>query len=513
MRLVVGEFSAVVRFFVGEFGAGVGDVLEHFRRAVMAFDSHDEPVTGHRTAAAGSGNGIGCKRCFADARCVVFAFLELAVRRTGQAIADVFTAVARIRAHGVEADFTPLRCIASDFVAGRGRDAVDDLAIGDDAIVRVERGFPVARIFPVAVASLGGDVTIGVVGSNPVPEQEQRLVEAFGTVGRETLRTEEARTARKYRDDQVFVGDFVVRSVEDQRTTRVAAGSRAFTSACFVLVKVEVERIGTARIVEVEAIQDLRQVAEGSAEQEGVAHVERGQRADHVLCSTATPVDALGGAGRAGARTAIAGDVDVIAGTIFTRDFFRTGQRREEQRPSGQVGGRRVEAGQRNVALEEAEAVGASYRARMIEDAVHVVHEGIGVAHEPAVDPVDETGKRVGCERPGRAHESVIVIFFRAVVHAVRCEQHCTRVDQRARADEAVVAVEHADTGKLVIGIDRAAVRTIGVVIDIVIGDDGMSRAAQGHGRKCDGCSAGQETTATAIKRRFHYESPSRIGS
>ena len=370
-----------------------------------------------------------------------------------------------------------------------------------------------ARIFPIAVAGLGGDIAIGVVGSDPVPEQEQWLIETFRTVAREDLRAEEARTARKHRNDEIFVGDFVVRCVEDQRATRVAAGGRAFTFACLVLVQVEVERVGLVRIVEVETIENLRQVAEGSAEQEGVAVVERGQRTDHVLGSAATPVDALRRAGRAGARTAVAGDVDVVTGAVLIGDFLRIGERREQDRPGRQVRGRRVEAGHRNVAFEEAEAVGARNRTRMDEHAVDVENRQVRIAVETVREPVLEAGKGIGVERPCRTDEAVVIVAFRTVVHAVRGEQHGARVDQRARADEAVAAEEHADTGKLVVGVDCTAVRTVGIGVDIVIGDDGVSRTAQGHGRKSDGCSAGQQTAATAIERRFHYESPSRNGS
>ena len=348
---IVREFGAAaiacMRVFLGEFGS-----------AVLCFIGIDQPVARQRAAATRSfGRGLGFPAAqriqhvaigFTNPR--IDRTVGGACRRGGIAGGQVFAAIARVVAFGIEADFAELRRIAGDAVPRRGRQAVHHIAVLiDNTVDGIEGGDPVIGIFPIAVPFNRRDIAIGVGGDDIIPEQVERLVEAFGAVAREDLRAEEARTTRQHRDDEVFVAQRVVRGIEDQRATRVAACGRAFAFARFILVEVEVERIGLVGIVEVEPVEDLRQIAEGRAEQESVAVVERGQRAEHVFGRFAAPVDAeiVARGSRAGA--AVAGDVDVIASAIGVVDFLGRRQGREQQRPGRQVGCWRVEAGEGDI--------------------------------------------------------------------------------------------------------------------------------------------------------------------
>ena len=329
LRVLLGEFATAiaVRYF-----------LREFRRAVMRLIGVDQSVAPQRTATIGRSSSsrarlIAAAQCiehlaigFADAR--RHRAIGIARRRRGFARAKVLTAVAHIVALGIEADFAPLRRITGDAVARRRRQAVHHVAVFiDNAVDRVERGFPVRTVFPIAVTGLGGDIAIGVGRDDVVPEQVKRLVEAFGTVAGEFLCAEEPRAARKDGNDEIFVAERVVRGIEDQRATRVAAGGRALALERLVLVEVEIERIGLVGIVEVETIKDLRQISERVAEQECVPIVEGRQRTNHVFGRFAAPVDAKIVTVRTRTGAAVTGNVHVIAGTRGVVDFLGRGER------------------------------------------------------------------------------------------------------------------------------------------------------------------------------------------
>jgi len=99
----------------------------------------------------------------------------------------------------------------------------------------------------------------------------------------ERLRAEEARAAGKYADHHLPG----ISPVEDQRTTRVAAGSDAFIGQRIVTEQVEIEngrsRRATAGIVKIGPVKILAQTRWRTTEDRDIAHAERRERTQPVF--------------------------------------------------------------------------------------------------------------------------------------------------------------------------------------------------------------------------------------
>ncbi len=173
----------------------------------------------------------------------------------------------------------------------------------------------------------------------------------------------------------------------------------------------------------------------------------------------------------------------MIAGAADRIDRGRGGQRREQQRPGRDARRRGVERGERDIAFQEAQALRVEQRAGIVLDLADVEHVQRGVRTEGVGRPVLEARTRVDIEREGRRNGSVdaAVIGLATVVDAVRREQHGARVDQRAGADEAVVAEEHADAVHATRIVDDLGRRLV------VVRNDGERRGRSqrnSHGRR-----------------------------
>ena len=212
-------------------------------------------------------------------------------------------------------------------------------------------------IFPGAITFSRTDIAIRAVGNDPVPEKVKRLVEALSAVGAEHLWPKEARAAGQDADHQIFVDAGIIGGVEDERATGITASRCALIGGRIAKVEVEIVGVGARRIVEIEPVEVLRQIAERSAEQEIVAIVEGDQGTNEVFGGAAAPVNADGIAGCAGTAAAIAGEIDVIAGARLLGVAGRRWQGGKKQGPGRHFARRGVEHGECDITFEKAETI------------------------------------------------------------------------------------------------------------------------------------------------------------
>ncbi len=128
---------------------------------------------------------------------------------------------------------------------------------------------------------------------------------------------------------------------------------------------------------------------------------------------------------------------------------------REQQRPGRDAGRRRIQGSERDVSLNEAETDSVLQRTLIVENAADVEYRQIRVAGEVVGEPVLEASQRIDVKRECGRDVIGVIIGFRAIIHAVRREQHSARVDQRAGADEPIRAEELTNAPELIVIVDN----------------------------------------------------------
>ena len=272
------------------------------------------------------------------------------------------------------------------------------------------------------------------------------------------MRSEKARAARQDADDQVFLDAGIASRIKNERAAGITARCCAFIGGCVAPEQIEIIRVGPRRVIEIELVEILRQIAEGRAKQDNIAIIDRGEGANEILCCMPAPVDPDRGAGRAVPASPVADEIDVVSGAGGLRVGGWRRKCGEEQGPGRDIAGRCIENRKGDVAFKEAKPLGARARFQIVQDLRDVEDGKVRIAARDTLFTQSMKPGRESAPNDQAAPDRVPEIAGIPIIHAMGGEEDGARIDERPRADKAVIAEEHANAGH-VGGVVQNAIR------------------------------------------------------